>query len=110
MQLTKEDLAQASINTMLMDYNLNLNEIFNYTDYTPRTAYPEVVAEYYSMRSLLRVANRFGDGEEANFYANKIMEVDNDWFSLTGGKMPLDNVEKVHPEVFQKAIEILENS
>lgn len=109
-QLTKEDLAIASIDTMIMDYNLSLKEIFNLTDYTPKTAYAEVVAQYYTLRSLLRVANRFGDVEEANFYSAKIMEVDNDWYDLTDGKMPLDTVETDNPEVFQKAIEILENT
>ena len=110
LQLTKEDLANASIDTMLMEYNLSLKEIFELTTYTPETAYVEVVAQYYSMRSLLRVANRYGDVEEANFYAAKIMEVDNDWFEATKGKMPLDTVETDDPVIFQKAIEILENT
>ena len=110
LQLTKEDLANASIDTMIMDYNLSLKEIFELTAYTPKTAYAEVVAQFYSMRSLLRVANRFGVVDEANFYATKIMEVDNDWFEVTKGTMPLDTVETDNPVIFQKAIEILENT
>jgi hypothetical protein len=107
-QLTAQDLEKASINQMLMEYNLNLHEIFSYSKYTPKTAYPEVVAGYYTMRSLLTVANRFGDVEEANFFANKIMEVDDDWYEITKGSMPLDTVETDNPAVFQKAIAILE--
>lgn len=108
--LTKEDLANASIDTMLMDYNLSLKEIFNLTSYNVENAFAEVVAQYYMLRSLLRVANRYGDVEEANYYSMKIMEVDNDWFELSEGKFPLDTVETDNPQIFQKALEILETA
>ena len=110
MQNTQDTMSIASIDELLIDHDMSLKEIFEYTRYTPETAYPQVVAQYYSMRSLLRVANRFGDVDEANFYSRKILEVDDDWFALTKGKMPLDTVEYDNPQVFQQAIKILEES
>lgn len=109
-QLSTQDLQSATINTLLMEYNLDLPEIFNQTQYTPTSAYPEIVAGYYTLRSLLKVANRFGDVQEANYFATKITQLDNDWYDITCGKMPLDDVEHTDPQTFDRVIEILENT
>lgn len=107
-QVTQQDLNEASLNTLLNDFNLSLKEVFELTDRKVVDTYPEVVAEYYTMQSLLKVANRFGDVEEANFFATKLLEMDNDWFDLTQGCMPIDRTEITDPEVFEEALAILE--
>ena len=109
-QVTQQDLNGASLNTMLVDFNLSLKEVFKLTDRTVEDTYAEVVAEYYTMRSLLQVANRFGDVEEANFFATKLMEMDNDWYELAQGCMPIDHTEISDPEVFEQALEIMERA
>lgn len=108
--VTQEDLDNASLNTLLIDFNLSLKEVFQYTKRNIEDTYAAVVAEYYSLQMLLKVANRYGDVEEANYYATKLLEIDDDWFELTKGSMPLDRTEITNPVVFEKAVAILENS
>lgn len=109
-QVTQQDLNEASLNTLLIDYNLSLKEVFKLTNRKVEDTYAEVVAEYYAMQSLLQVANRFGDVEEANYFATKLMEMDNDWFDLSEGCMPIDRTEISDPEVFEEALAILERA
>lgn len=109
-QVTQQELDEASLNTLLIDFNLSLKEIFTLTDRDVDECYPQVVAEYYSMQSLLQVANRFGDVEEANYFATKLMEMDNDWYDLTKGCMPIDRTELTDPEIFEEALAILETA
>ncbi len=108
--VSQEDLNNASLNTLLIDFNLSLKEVFQYTPRKVEDTYAEVVAEFYAMRSLLQVANRYGDVEEANFYATKLMEMDNDWYELAHGCMPLDQTEITDPEVFEEALNILQGA
>lgn len=107
-QVTQQELDHASLETLLIEFNLSLKEIFKLTDRTVEGTYAEVVAQYYAMQSLLQVANRFGDVEEANFFATKLVEMDNDWFDLAEGCMPIDRTEITDPEIFEEALAILE--
>ncbi len=108
--VSQEELNNASLNTLLIDFNLSLKEVFQHTQRKPEDTYAEVVAEYYAMHSILKVANTYGDVEEANFYATKLMELDNDWYEITKGQMPIDRTEITNPVIFEQAVAILEGA
>ena len=103
---TSTELSQEKIIDLVEKYNLSICQIFEQTDYTPERAYPEVVALVLSLGIALQIATAYGKTDHVRALENKIVEIYADWIEVSGGKMPICNIEK-DKVAFSKAIEEL---
>lgn len=105
---TKEEISGQKIIDLVEKYNLSIYDIFQNSDYTPERAYPEVVALILSLGIALQIAIAYGRSDHIRALKDKIVEIYVDWIEVSGGKLPLCDIEK-NPEAFKQAIKELKS-
>lgn len=100
----KVDLSTLRIFDMVDGHNMTLYEIFQQTDYTAERAYPEVVSLILTLSLACQIASAYGPQEHVQAIKDKITELYAEWIEVSGGKLPIADIEK-HPMAFHKALE-----
>jgi hypothetical protein len=98
------DLSNLGIFDMVDKLGMTLYDIFQKTDYTPEKAYPEVVSLILTLSLACQIANAYGNKFHVQAIKDKITEIYVEWIEVSGGKLPISDIEK-HPADFKKAVE-----
>lgn len=84
--------------------NAEATNIFKALD----SVYPIVIAKYITINSLLQVANKYGDVDDANYYAEELIKLQDSWFDIVGENYPIENAEEKFPKAFNRALDLLQ--
>ena len=99
---TSTELSKVKIIDLVEQYNMTIYDIFQKTDYTVERAYPQVVAFILSLGIAYQIAASYGVSDHVRIIKEKIVEVYADWIEVSGGKLPICDIEDT--EYFEQAI------